>query len=111
MIEPIRVIEDRFPVAVTSPKPGVYVFDMGQNMVGWCRLRVRGPPGTEVRLRHAETLKADGTLYLDNIRSARVTDIYTLKGGVEETYEPRFAYHGFRFVELAGYRASRRRTP
>ena len=57
MIEPIRVIEDRFPVAVTSPKPGVYVFDMGQNMVGWCRLRVRGTAGTEIRLRHAETLK------------------------------------------------------
>ena len=53
---------------------------MGQNMVGWCRLKVSGPRGTEVSLRHAETLKPDGTLYLDNIRSAKVTDTYTLKG-------------------------------
>jgi alpha-L-rhamnosidase len=103
MIEPIRVIEDREPAAVTNPKPGLYIFDMGQNMVGWCRLRIHGPAGTEIRLRHAETLKPDGTLYLDNIRSAQVTDRYTLKGGAEEIYEPRFAYHGFRFVELTGF--------
>ncbi len=103
MIEPIRVIESLVPAAVTNPKPGLYIFDMGQNMVGWCRLRVRGPAGTAVRLRHAETLKADGTLYLDNLRSALVTDVYTMKGGAEEVYEPRFAYHGFRFVEMTGY--------
>ena len=103
MIEPIRVIESLAPTAVTNPKPGVYIFDMGQNMVGWCRLRVLGPAGTEVRLRHAETLKADGMLYLDNLRSALVTDMVTLKGGAEEVYEPRFAYHGFRFVELTGF--------
>ncbi len=76
---------------------------MGQNMVGWCRLKVSGPRGTEVRLRHAETLKPDGTLYLDNIRSAKVTDTYTLKGRGTEVYEPRFTYHGFRFVEMTGY--------
>jgi alpha-L-rhamnosidase len=72
-------------------------------MVGWCRLKVSGPPGTEVSLRHAETLKPDGTLYLDNIRSAKVTDTYTLKGRGTEVYEPRFTYHGFRFVEVTGY--------
>ncbi|MGD0782631.1 MAG: family 78 glycoside hydrolase catalytic domain, partial [Candidatus Aminicenantales bacterium] len=103
MIEPIRVVQNLAPTAVTNPKPGVYIFDMGQNMVGWCRLRVRGPAGTEVRLRHAETLKSDGTLYLDNLRSALVTDAYTLKGGAEEIFEPRFTYHGFRFVEMTGY--------
>ena len=103
MIEPIRVTETLKPVGLAQPQAGVWVFDMGQNMVGWCRLKVSGPRGTEVRLRHAETLKPDGTLYLDNIRSAKVTDVYTLKGGGAEVYEPRFTYHGFRFVEVTGY--------
>jgi alpha-L-rhamnosidase len=103
MIEPIRVTETIRPAAMTNPKPGVFIFDMGQNMVGWCRLRVRGPAGTVVRLRHAETLGSGGMLYLDNLRSALVTDLYTLRGGGEETYEPRFTYHGFRFVEMTGY--------
>jgi alpha-L-rhamnosidase len=103
MIEPIRVTENVRPVALTSPKPGVHVFDLGQNMVGWGRLRVRGPAGTEIRLRYAEVLNPDGTLYSANLRSARATDIYILRGGGEETYEPRFAYHGFRYVELTGF--------
>jgi alpha-L-rhamnosidase len=103
MINPIRVVQTRKPVALAQPKPGVWVFDMGQNMVGWCRLKVSGARGTEVSLRHSETLKADGTLYLDNIRGAKVTDTYTLKGRGREVYEPRFTYHGFRYVELTGY--------
>ncbi len=103
MIEPIRVTGTLTPVAITEPRPGMFIVDMGQNMVGWCRLHVKGARGTQVTLRHAETLKADGTLYLDNIRSAKVTDVYTLKGGEAETYEPRFTYHGFRYVELTGF--------
>ena len=87
----------------TSLKPGVYVFDFGQNLVGWCRLRVKGSPGTTVHLRHAETLQADGTLYVANLRGARCTDQYTLKGDGVEVYEPRFTYHGFRYVEVSGY--------
>jgi alpha-L-rhamnosidase len=103
MIAPIRITETLKPIALTQPKPGVWVYDMGQNMVGWCRLKVSGPRGTEVQLRHAETLKPDGTLYLDNIRGAKVTDTYTLKGKGTEVYEPRFTYHGFRFMEVTGY--------
>ncbi|HOX57361.1 MAG TPA: family 78 glycoside hydrolase catalytic domain [Candidatus Paceibacterota bacterium] len=103
MINPIRVVETLKPLSVTEPKPGVWIYDLGQNMVGWCRLKVSGPRGTEVKLRHAETLKPDGTLYLDNIRGAKVTDTYTLKGGGTEVYELRFTYHGFRFVELTGH--------
>ncbi|MDE3167686.1 MAG: family 78 glycoside hydrolase catalytic domain, partial [Acidobacteriota bacterium] len=64
---------------------------------------VRGPKGAEVRLRHAETLTPEGELYVDNLRSARATDFYTLKGGATEVWEPRFTYHGFRFVEVTGY--------
>lgn len=101
--EPIRVVETIRPIGRTEPRPGVYIFDMGQNMVGWCRLRVSGPAGATVRLRHAEVLGDDGLLYLDNIRGALVTDIYHLKGDGREVWEPRFTYHGFRFVEVTGY--------
>lgn len=103
MIEPIRVTETIKPVSVSELSDGIYIFDMGQNMVGWCRLKVKGPKGTQVSLRHAETLKPDGSLYLDNLRSAKVTDTYTLKGVGEEVYEPCFTYHGFRYVEVTGY--------
>jgi alpha-L-rhamnosidase len=103
MIEPIRVTQTLKPVAITQPAPGTYIFDMGQNMVGWCRLRVSGPRGATVSLRHAERLKPDGTLYVDNLRSAKATDTYILKGRGKEVYEPRFTYHGFRYVEVTGY--------
>jgi len=103
MAEPLRVVETLHPVSVKLLKPGVWIFDMGQNMVGWCRLRVTGPKGTQVQLRHAETLAPDGSLYVDNLRTARATDIYTLKGQGVEEYEPRFTYHGFRYVELTGW--------
>ncbi|MGB8940506.1 MAG: alpha-L-rhamnosidase [Streptomyces sp.] len=88
---------------VTEPKPGVFVFDLGQNMVGAVRLAVSGKAGTKVQLRHAEVLNPDGTVYTTNLRSARATDTYTLKGGGKETYEPRFTFHGFRYVEVTGY--------
>ena len=101
--EPIRVMDTVRPIAITSPKPGVYIFDMGQNMVGWCRLKVKGPKGSRVYLRHAEKLCEDGTLYMDNLRSAKVTDTYVLNGNGVEVYEPRFTYHGFRFVEMTGF--------
>lgn len=101
--EPIRVTATLRPVAMTEPRPGVFIFDLGQNLVGWCRLRVRGPAGTRIRLRHAETLRPDGSLYLDNLRGAQATDHYTLSGMGDEAYEPRFTYHGFRFVEMTGF--------
>jgi len=103
MIEPIRVTETLKPIALTEPKPGRFVFDLGQNIVGWCRLMVSGTAGTVVTLRHAETLLPDGTLSLANMRSAEVTDTYTLKGQDIETWEPRFATHGFRYVEIRGF--------
>lgn len=80
-----------------------WIFDLGQNMVGWVRLRVCGEKGTTVTLRYAEALNPDGTLYTINLRSARNTDHYTLKGGEEENWEPHFLFHGFRYVELQGF--------
>jgi len=104
MMPPIRAIANIVPVKMTNPKPGVWVFDLGQNLSGWMRLKVRGPAGTAVKLRHAELLYDDGMINVENLRSARATDVYILKGGgAEETYEPRFTYHGFRYVELTGF--------
>ena len=100
--EPIRVVEELKPVALREPKPGVFVFDLGQNMVGWCRLKLSGPPGTMVTLRHAEMTNADGTIYTANLRGAPEVDRCTLRGGSAEIFEPHFTYHGFRFVEVTG---------
>jgi alpha-L-rhamnosidase len=103
MSDPIRVMREVRPVKITQPTPEVYVFDMGQNIVGWCRLRVVGPTGTRITLRHAEALRPDGMLYLDNLRSARQMDVYTLNGNGIEVYEPRFTSHGFQYVEIRGF--------
>ncbi|MGW3111161.1 alpha-L-rhamnosidase [Streptomyces sp. NPDC001091] len=100
---PVRVEREVAAKKVTEPKPGVFVFDLGQNMVGAVRLRVRGAAGTSVRLRHAEVLNPDGTLYTANLRTARATDTCVLKGGGTETFEPRFTFHGFRYVEVTGF--------
>jgi alpha-L-rhamnosidase len=101
--EGIRVTEEVEAKTVTEPEAGRYVFDLGRNMVGWVRLRVEGEAGTEVTLRYAEALNPDGTVYTTNLRSARATDHYVLKGEGEEYYEPRFTFHGFRYVEVTGY--------
>jgi len=103
MAEPLRVVEIVKPVSVKPLGPGVWIYDMGQNMVGWCRLNVAGPRGTQVRLRFAETLQPDGSIYTANLRTARATDLYILRGGGAEVWEPRFTYHGFRYVEVTGY--------
>ena len=101
--EPIRVTGRLHPLAVTHPQSGVNIYDLGQNIAGWCRLKVSGAAGTVVKLRHGESLNPDGTLYTNNLRSAQAEDIYTLSGQGTETYEPRFTYHGFRYVEVTGF--------
>ena len=100
---PVRQMMELDPRAITEPKPGHFVFDLGQNMVGWARLKVKGPAGTIVTLKFAEMLNPDGTIYTTNLRGAKCTDYYTLKGGETETWEPRFTFHGFRYVELTGF--------
>ena len=96
--QPIAVEEQRTAKTVTNPTPGVYIFDMGQNMVGTERLRVSGPRGTRIQLRFAETLKPNGEVYAENMRTAREADTYTLRGGGEEIFVPHFTYHGYRYV-------------
>jgi alpha-L-rhamnosidase len=101
--EPLRVTEEIHPIELHKRAGDRYIVDMGQNMVGWVRLRVSGPAGTEIRLRYGEVLEPDGSLHTANLRSARATDFYVLKGEGEELFEPHFTYHGFRYVEVDGY--------
>ena len=104
--EPIRVVKELKPVKLTEPKPGVYIYDLGQNIAGWCRLKVQAPEATTVTLRHGEMLNDDGTLYAENLHACRLsnapaqTDKFVLRGTSEEVLEPHFTYHGFRYVEL-----------
>ncbi len=99
----IKVMEHIKPLSVHKLGDDKYIVDMGQNMVGWMTLKVRGKQGDKVTLRYAELLKEDGHLYLDNLRGAKVTDTYILKGDEEETWEPKFVFHGFRYVEVSGF--------
>ena len=103
MMPAIQVVDTLVPLKMTNPQPGIYVFDMGQNFSGWARLRVGGPRGTDVRMRFAELLYDNGMINQENLRAARAEDHYVLKGDGEETWEPRFTYHGFRYVELSGF--------
>jgi alpha-L-rhamnosidase len=99
----IEVVDTFVPHKMTEPQAGVYVFDFGQNFSGWAQIKVRGPAGTKVRIRYAETLHPDGNLSTENLRTARAADTFILAGtGDIETYEPHFTYHGFRYAELTG---------
>ena len=100
---PIRVMDEITPVSVTEAAPGIFVFDMGRNMVGFASLKVTGERGTEVKMRFAELLHEDGTVAQENLRSAKATDVYIMNGEGEEQWEPSFTYHGFRYVQVEGY--------
>ena len=103
MIAPIKIMQTMKPKSMKEIRPGVYVYDMGQNMVGWVSLKVRAKRGTKITLRFAELLKPDGGLFTANLRTAKQTDVYIAKGGGLEEWQPSFTYHGFRYVELTGY--------
>jgi alpha-L-rhamnosidase len=100
--QPIRVERTLTPKAMTMPRPGVYIFDMGQNFSGVERLKLKGPVGTDVQVRTGEILNSDGTLYTDNLRTAKSTDHFILAGKGVEEFEPQFTFHGFRYLELTG---------
>lgn len=102
---PVVALEnERFaPTKITEAEPGIYLFNLGQNFAGMVRLIVRGgAPGQTIHLRHGERLNADGTLYTKNLRTARATDTYICRGDSEETWSPRFTFHGFQYVEVTG---------
>ncbi|UJR36739.1 hypothetical protein I4U23_029454 [Adineta vaga] len=99
------------PISVSTPVLGVHTFDLGQNMVGWCRFHFHGPRGLGIYIRHAEVLaqpvestkQAYGGIYTENLRGATQTDSYILHGDPKgEIYEPRFTVHGFRYISIFG---------
>lgn len=100
--EPVRIVEQLSPISVHQVAPDRFIYDLGQNIAGWVELSVSGPRGTRIQLRHAERLNPDGTIYTDNLRRAQATDVYILKGDATETWQPRFTFHGFQYVELSG---------
>lgn len=101
--EPIRTNQKFSPVSITQPQPGLYVFNFGQNISGWARLQVTNQPaGRRIVMRFGERLNSDGTVFRDNLTTALQMDTYICKGGGIETWEPRFTYHGFQYLEVQG---------
>jgi alpha-L-rhamnosidase len=102
---PIRRMQDVKPIAppTVSANKRRWLFDLGQNIVGRIRLKVRADAGKVIDIRYTEMLDKDGKPYTLALRTARATDHYTTKGGGEEIYEPHFTFHGFRYVELRDY--------
>ncbi len=109
MMEPIREMRQFKPVSMTRLPDGKYVFDFGQNFAGVIRIRLRGEPYTEVKIQYSEILNKDNTLNMEYLRVSDPSyplpmqcDTYVLKGDGEEVYQPRFTYHGFRYVSVEG---------
>ena len=104
--EPARCVGTLAATNLTQPAPGVYIFDLGQNLVGWARLTISGHPGDRITVRHGEMLNPDGSLYTANLRGAGATDFYIFGTNGTVVYEPRFTFHGFRYVEVRGLAAA-----
>lgn len=102
---PVKIIEALTPVSVKE-KSGNYIVNMGQNFSGVVKLKMNGKKGDTVVIKYGEMLHLDGNLMTENLRKARATDTYILKGDTGgETWMPRFTYHGFQYVEIAGLKA------
>jgi alpha-L-rhamnosidase len=99
---PIRRVDEVPAIDVLTTPSGRLVVDFGQNLTGWVRLQVEGPAGTTITLHHCETLIGGEPEYETN-RTALATDRYTLRGDGPERWEPRFTFHGFRYVEVEGW--------
>ena len=107
LLPPIRETATITPKSIREIKPGVYVFDLGQNIAGYSRIKVAGPAGTEIKLKHGEKLYPDGSVeqkqILRFLKSGEAqTDRYILKGEGVETWNPSFVYHGYQYVEVTG---------
>lgn len=101
--EPIRKHETFIPKQILTTPSGEKVIDFGQNLVGWVVVKVKGNAGDKIVISHAEVLDKEGNFYTTNLRAAKSQDTYILKGGVQETFEPHFTFHGFRYIKVDGY--------
>jgi alpha-L-rhamnosidase len=104
--EPIRVAQSLLGPTMTEPKPGVFIYDFGQNMAGVEKLVVSGAAGTDVQVRVGEALNPDGTLYTENLRTAKATDHFILSGLAADVLVPHFTFHGFRYIEITGIKSA-----
>jgi len=100
--EPSRCLETLAATNLTVPSPGCYTFDLGQNMVGWAQLKISGGAGDRITVRHGEMLNPNGTIYTSNLRGANATDFYIFGTNGTVVFQPRFTFHGFRYVEVRG---------
>ena len=100
--EPSRTLQALPALSLTQPVSGCYTFDLGQNIAGWAQLNISGHVGDRITIRHGEMLNPDGTIYTANLRGATATDFYTFATNGTIVYQPRFTFHGFRYVELRG---------
>jgi alpha-L-rhamnosidase len=100
--QPVRETGEMAVKSAKEIEPGRWVFDFGQNMVGFLRIKVSAPAGTKIGLRHAEMLNPDGSIYTNNLRGATAVDTYICKGDGVEIWQPRFTFHGFRYAEITG---------
>jgi alpha-L-rhamnosidase len=103
MNQQMKIMQTIKPIAINKINDQKCILDMGQNFSGWIKMNVQGKRGDAVKLRFAESLQKNGELYVANLRDAKVTDVYTLKGEGTETWQPSFVYHGFRYVEVNNY--------
>ncbi|WP_375583390.1 family 78 glycoside hydrolase catalytic domain [Cyclobacterium xiamenense] len=102
--QPVQVTDSLSPVSITQRPNGAYIVNLGQNIAGLIRLRVKGKAGDKIVLRFGEMLHRDGRLMVENLRMARATDTYIVKGDPDgEEWVPAFTYHGFQYVEVSGF--------
>jgi len=108
MNEPIRIVKELKPIEITQPKKNVYIFNMGQNIAGWCKISLGKTicdSKATIKLRHAEILKEDGNIYTSNLRLVKAEDKYILRNIEEREFHPHFTYHGFQYVEVTGLKS------
>jgi len=111
MNEPIRILEEIEPISSKELKPGTFLYDLGQNIAGWCKVRLDGmicDANATVTLRHGEMLDLDGSLFTANLKSASAKDEYVYDGTTCREFQPHFTYHGFQFIEVSGLKAGAR---
>ncbi|MCQ2142732.1 MAG: glycoside hydrolase family 78 protein [Bacteroidales bacterium] len=101
-VEPIKIVDVLAPKLIAEPAPGVYVFDAGRNLAGWVAFKAHGAEGDELTIKFAENCYENGFINQENLRNAKVTDTYVFKGDPEESWEPSFTYHGFRYFQVEG---------
>jgi len=101
--QPVKKQEVFHPQRLFSSPSGEQLVDFGQNLVGWVSLKARGKAGDRIIISHAEVLDKTGNFYTDNLRSAKASDTFILKGNGDEVFEPHFTFHGFRYIRIEGY--------